>query len=169
MNVSLSVIGKVVKSGNPAEIEIFRDYIEGLTNIEHYSHIVILFWLHKVSPKERLTIKIKPSHDSTPILGIFATRFPARPNPIGLTVVKLVEKKEDMLIVEDFDAEENTPILDVKPYIPKYDQPKGKVILPRWVKKHIQRYNQDDQHFHSFEELIRIVKRYYITANHNVK
>lgn len=162
MKVDLKPIGKVINSDNPAKVKIFKKYIDGLTNIENYSHLVILYWLNKIAPEERLTIKLKPPYDFTPTLGVFATRFPARPNPIGLTIVKLIKREEDVLIVEDLDAEENTPIIDIKPYIPLYDKPKEKVILPKWVKKHVQEHH-GKHHSHSAKEILSMVKKYYLT------
>jgi len=162
MKADLKPIGKVVNSATPTKVKIFKKYLEGLTNIENYSHLVILYWLNKIAPEERLTIKIKPPYDFTPTLGTFATRFPARPNPIGLTVVKLIKREEDVLIVEGLDAEENTPVIDIKPYIPWYDKPKGKVVLPEWVKKHVKRHHAR-HHSHSAKEILNMVKKYYLT------
>jgi tRNA-Thr(GGU) m(6)t(6)A37 methyltransferase TsaA len=94
------------------EIEIFSEYEEGLEGIERYTEIEVIFVFHKSrGPK----LKVKPPHD-TEERGIFATRGPVRPNPIGLTVMELLERKGRFLRVKNIDMIDGTPVLDIKPH-----------------------------------------------------
>ncbi len=165
MELFLKPIGIVVERGERSRIEVFKEYAAGLDHIEKFSHIMILYWLHKVPSELRRTLKLKPRFDYVPLLGVFATRFPARPNPIGVTTVKLAKRKGRILIVQGFDAEEGTPIIDLKPYIPIYDNPHGEVVLPEWVRRGLKEHHHahgDHVHdaFDTFEKIMKMVKVY---------
>jgi tRNA-Thr(GGU) m(6)t(6)A37 methyltransferase TsaA len=115
-----------------SQIIIFDDYIEALTGIEEFSHIIILFWLDKISSKE-LKLKVHPrGRRDFPLLGVFATRSMFRPNPIGLTVVELIKAEHKILEVRGLDAFNLTPVLDIKPY-DFWDMNK-KIKVPKWWK-----------------------------------
>ena len=104
-----------------ATIAIREEFAEALDGIEAYSHLVVLFWFHQ---SERPTsMMVHPRGDpSRPERGIFATRSPVRPNPIGLTVVRLLERCGNELVVRGLDAIDGTPVVDIKPHIqPGYD------------------------------------------------
>jgi formylmethanofuran dehydrogenase subunit E len=105
------------QGGKVSEIEIFVEYAEGLKDIETFSHLHVLYWLHE---SKGYSLSVNTPWDSKPH-GLFATRSPDRPNPIGYSVVKLLERKGNVLKVEGLDAIEGTKILDIKPYIPKID------------------------------------------------
>jgi len=139
-----------------SSIKILKKYARCLEQIEHFSHLVILYWMNKVSEDLRRDLKVKPRHMDTPTLGVFSTRFPARPNPIGVTTVKLLSRKGATLVVEGLDAEDGTPVIDVKPYIPIFDKPSGRVKLPWWVLKHLK--DHDHQHPSSFKEILKLVE-----------
>jgi tRNA-Thr(GGU) m(6)t(6)A37 methyltransferase TsaA len=94
------------------DLEIDEEFAAGLTDIEDFSHIIVLFGFHK---SEGFNLLPTPPHDNTP-RGVFATRSPRRPNPIGMTVLKLLERKHNILHVAGMDMIEDTPILDIKPY-----------------------------------------------------
>jgi tRNA-Thr(GGU) m(6)t(6)A37 methyltransferase TsaA len=94
------------------ELEIFRQYKDGLKNTSGFSHLIIIFVFHKSQGYKLIT---KPLLNSR-LRGVFFTRSPHRPNPIGLTVVKLVGRKGNILRVRGVDMVEGTPILDIKPY-----------------------------------------------------
>jgi len=94
------------------ELEIDEEFVGGLTDIEDFSHIIVLFGFHK---SEGFNLLPTPPHDNTP-RGVFATRSPRRPNPVGMTVLKLLERKHNILRVSGMDMIEGTPILDIKPY-----------------------------------------------------
>jgi tRNA (adenine37-N6)-methyltransferase len=94
------------------EIEIFNEYRAGLRDTEGFSHLIIVFVFHKSQGYKLIT---KPLLDSR-LRGVFSTRSPHRPNPIGLTVVKLISRKGNVLRVAGIDMIEGTPVLDIKPY-----------------------------------------------------
>ncbi|MFX0009559.1 MAG: tRNA (N6-threonylcarbamoyladenosine(37)-N6)-methyltransferase TrmO [Candidatus Hermodarchaeota archaeon] len=117
------------------KIIINKELNDALDGIEDFSHVYIIFWLDKVKFNGYLhrPRKIKDSKD----LGVFATRAPIRPNPNGLTLVKLIKREENNIWVEGLDALDNTPVLDIKPY-PDWDHGMCIVItdfeIPDWIK-----------------------------------
>jgi len=100
--------------GVKGTIELFRDYTAGLKDLEGFSHLILIYHLHLVNHSKLL---VKPFMD-TEERGIFSTRSPVRPNPIGLTTVKLIKISGNILFIEDLDMLDQTPLLDIKPYIP---------------------------------------------------
>ncbi len=103
--------------GIEGNIEMFPDYTAGLADLAGFSHIFLLYHFH-LSRKFSLTVK--PFLDDQ-MRGLFATRAPARPNPIGLSVVRLLSIKNGNLRVQDVDVVDGTPLLDIKPYVPEFD------------------------------------------------
>ena len=103
--------------GIPGRIEIFQEYTAGLADLAGFSHIFILYHFH-LSKKFSLTVK--PFLDDQK-RGLFATRAPSRPNPIGLSVVRLIDITESSLEIQDVDVVDGTPLLDIKPYVPEFD------------------------------------------------
>ena len=106
------------KSEEISQIEVFKEFEEGLKDIEGFSHIIVIYWFHK-SQGYHLLVKT-PWDDS--MHGIFTTRSPHRPCPLGLTVVELVVREKNILKVKGLDAIDDTPLLDIKPYIPDVDE-----------------------------------------------
>lgn len=107
-----------------SEIIIYEEWEECLDGIEDFSHLMIIYWTHK-TPEDGRTIKrVHPAGlKEMPLKGIFATRSPVRPNPIALIAAKLIERKNNILVVEGLDAINNSPVLDIKPHLPSYDSP----------------------------------------------
>ena len=95
-----------------AEIEVFKEYQQGLEDIDGFSHIIIV-WLFNES--EGYSLKVKPLHYEG-LRGVFATRHPNRPNPLGVTIVELLERNGNLLKVKGIDAFDKPPLLDIKPY-----------------------------------------------------
>jgi tRNA-Thr(GGU) m(6)t(6)A37 methyltransferase TsaA len=110
------------------EIEISGQYGEGLKDIDGFSHLILLYWLHSAKANSLL---VKTPWDSKPH-GLFATRSPNRPNPIGFSVVELIEINGNRLKVKGLDALEGTPLLDIKPYLPDIDAKSN--VRVGWVK-----------------------------------
>ena len=106
------------------EIEVFPEYEAGLKDIDGFSHLILLYYFHRV---EGYSLSVKPFLDDTP-KGLFATRYPARPNPIGLSVVRLLERSGNVLQIAEVDVLDGTPLLDIKPYVPQFDERKGATI-----------------------------------------
>ena len=99
-------------------IEIFPEFQEGLVDLDGFSHLILLYHFHRVQ-ETRLTVT--PFLDSHPH-GVFATRAPKRPNSIGLSVVKLLSIEHNILHISHVDILDGTPLLDIKPYVPEFDQ-----------------------------------------------
>jgi len=102
----------------PGTVEIFLEYAAGLRDLDGFSHIILLYHLHKAG-KARLLVT--PFLDTQPH-GVFATRAPVRPNPIGLSVVRLSGIEGNLLSVDGLDILDGSPLLDIKPYIPSFDE-----------------------------------------------
>ena len=101
---------------NTVQIEIYEQFSAGLKSIENADALWIMFWMHRLSESDRSILQAHPRGDmAKEKRGVFALRSPMRPNPIGLTKVKLVERKGNTLIVEGLDALNETPVLDIKP------------------------------------------------------
>jgi tRNA-Thr(GGU) m(6)t(6)A37 methyltransferase TsaA len=131
----LRFIGTVEKAGEEtARIRIFPEYHAGLKGLEGFSHLIVLYWFHlRESKEERSTLTVTPKrHGANVKVGVFASRSPSRPNPIGLCVAELLKIEEYVLTVKGLDASEGSPIIDIKPYIPRADAiPNARV--PEWT------------------------------------
>jgi len=103
--------------GVEGSIEIFPEYTPGLMDLSGFSHIFILYHFHLA---KKYNLAVKPFLDDQK-RGLFATRAPARPNPIGLSVVRLIDITNANLLVRDIDVVDGTPLLDIKPYVPEFD------------------------------------------------
>lgn len=122
-----------------SEIEINKKYRQGLDRLDEFSHITILFWMNQVLSSKRTLLEIHPrDRQDLPLVGIFATRSQMRPNPIGVTTVKLLKINDNILSVQGLDALNRTQVIDIKPFIPN-ESLSYKVITPMWVKKLIDR------------------------------
>ena len=116
-----------------SQVVIAPQLVEALDGIDGFSHIVIIFYLHKVDEDRRSLLKVHPENkEELPLVGVFATRSPVRPNPIGITVVKLLERQENVLKVLGLDAYDGTPVLDVKPYLRRGDLIE-EATMPDWL------------------------------------
>ena len=125
--------------GVEAEIQVFEEYGEALEGIDGYSHLFVLFYMHEVSEEQRNTLKVRPRRfaryglklEDLPLVGVFSVSSPHRPNPIGLTIVRLLQRRDNILKVDGMDAFDGTPVLDLKPYSP--DRCKHEIQLPAWT------------------------------------
>ncbi|MBS7629726.1 tRNA (N6-threonylcarbamoyladenosine(37)-N6)-methyltransferase TrmO [Candidatus Bathyarchaeota archaeon] len=125
--------------GVEAEIEILKEYSEALDGIDGFSHIILIFFMHKVTDEQKATLKARHRRliklgfrlEELPLVGVFCLDSPHRPNPVGLTIVKLLERRGCILKVEGVDAFDGTPILDIKPYTP--DRCIRNIELPPWL------------------------------------
>jgi tRNA-Thr(GGU) m(6)t(6)A37 methyltransferase TsaA len=123
-----------------ADIEILDEYADGLEGIDGFSHLLVFFYLHKIPPENRKRLKIKPrtvtkyglNLEEIPQVGVFCLDAPNRPNPIGLSAVRLLWRKGRLLHVKGIDALNETPVLDIKPYSPA--RRIEKFELPEWYK-----------------------------------
>ena len=119
-----------------SEIVVDSSLTEALDNLDDFSHIIVAYWMHRVTDTGRLPTKVHPrGRQELPLVGLFATRSPHRPNPVGLATVRLLERRDNILKVEGLDAIDGTPVIDIKPYIPGYDSA-ANAKVPQWITKH---------------------------------
>jgi tRNA-Thr(GGU) m(6)t(6)A37 methyltransferase TsaA len=115
------------RSEKISQIEVFKEFEEGLQDVEGFSHIIVIYWFHK---SQGYHLLVKTPWDDI-LHGLFTTRSPHRPCPLGLTVVELVAREKNILKVKGLDAIEGTPLLDIKPYVPPIDE--RSVVKPSWL------------------------------------
>jgi tRNA-Thr(GGU) m(6)t(6)A37 methyltransferase TsaA len=115
--------------GTQSEVHIHKEYQEGLDGLQEFSHIVVVFYLHLSSAH---TLRVHPRGKAElPVVGVFSTRAPVRPTPIGVSVVELLSISGNVLTVKGLDTFDGTPVLDIKPHLPVVSPTK----LPSWVHK----------------------------------
>ncbi|MBU2497639.1 MAG: tRNA (N6-threonylcarbamoyladenosine(37)-N6)-methyltransferase TrmO [Proteobacteria bacterium] len=116
-------------TGIRGRIDLFPEYAPALKDLDGFSHIILLYHFHRVSGSELI---VTPFLDTQP-RGVFATRAPKRPNPIGISVVKLLSVEGATLLIENVDILDGTPLIDIKPYVPEFDhQPADRL---GWLEK----------------------------------
>ena len=98
-------------------VEVHPEYADGLMDIEGFSHIYLFYAFHR---SNGYNLRVKPFLDDQE-RGLFATRYPRRPNPLGISIVRLVFRQDNALTVEGIDVLDGTPLLDIKPYVPDFD------------------------------------------------
>lgn len=117
-----------------SKIVIREDLVQALEGLRGFSHLFIIFWMHQISECRRGKMKVHPrGRRDMPLLGVLATRTPYRPNPLGLTLVELLEMKRNVLTVRGLDAFDGTPILDIKP-VDAWDIAKRAKVPEWWMK-----------------------------------
>jgi len=127
-------IGHVRKSQGRTCIVLDKEYEPGLLGLNGFSHVHVFWWFDRNdTPQARTVLQVHPRGDrKNPLTGVFATRSPRRPNLIALTLCKIVAVNENVLDVEEIDAFDGTPVIDIKPFLPggdTADQPR----VPDWV------------------------------------
>jgi len=134
-----------MSTGNWAQaesrIELNADLAAGLQGLADFSHAVVVFHLHQIPPfdKAKQLLRNPRGMEHLPPVGVFAQRTKFRPNPIGVTPVKLVSIKDNVLTVTGLDAMDGTPVLDVKPFIPEFDSVE-KSKQAEWVPEMLKGY-----------------------------
>jgi tRNA-Thr(GGU) m(6)t(6)A37 methyltransferase TsaA len=117
-----------------AQVVVDERWLPALDGVEEFSHLIILFWLHRI-PREGIELTTHPQgRQDLPSVGIFATRTPYRPNPIGLQVVELESREGNVLTIRGIDAYDGSPVLDIKPYLARGDSVSDTAI-PAWLRK----------------------------------
>jgi tRNA-Thr(GGU) m(6)t(6)A37 methyltransferase TsaA len=119
-----------------SDIVVNSDLTEALDGLDEFSHIIVLYWMHQLPGGRELPLKVHPmGRPELPLTGRFATRSPSRPNPVGQATVRLLERRGNVLKVKGLDAIDGTPVIDIKPYLPRYDSaPNAKA--PKWTTEH---------------------------------
>jgi len=105
------------KSNTKGHVEVLTEYLDALKSLDGFSHIILVYWFHRAKPPKMLQ---KPFLD-TEEHGLFSIRSPSRPNPIGISTVKLISVEGTRLDIEGVDMLDETPLLDIKPFIPEFD------------------------------------------------
>ncbi|KAA0007966.1 MAG: tRNA (N6-threonylcarbamoyladenosine(37)-N6)-methyltransferase TrmO [Thermoplasmata archaeon] len=129
--------------GVKGSIEVFPEYADGLKDLDGFSHIILVYHFH-LSKKPLLMVR--PYMDEE-LHGVFATRAPSRPNPIGISTLHLLRVEKNMLHVEDLDIVDGTPVLDIKPFVPEFDVRKTSRV--GWLEKNLHKLSsvRDDGRF----------------------
>ena len=130
----INPIGVIHKDDEKIWIELLDDYTDGLLGLDGFSHIYVFYWFHENdSPEKRRTLQVHPRKDpQNPLTGVFATHSPRRPNLIALTLCKIESISGNKIHIDDIDAFDGTPVIDIKCYIPG-SVPDEEVQLPDWV------------------------------------
>jgi tRNA (adenine37-N6)-methyltransferase len=133
---SIQSIGQVTKSSGKTTLKIFPKFRDGLLGLNGFSHVLVFYWFDRNdTPEKRATLRVHPrGNKANPLTGVFATRSPFRPNLIGLSVCKIKSVDDAGITVDDIDAFDGSPIIDLKPYIPAIDSVPG-ASVPEWVMK----------------------------------
>jgi tRNA-Thr(GGU) m(6)t(6)A37 methyltransferase TsaA len=107
----------------------------GLLGLEQWSHIWVFYWFDQNdTPEKRFTLQVHPrGNRDNPLTGVFATRSPMRPNLIALSLCRVVSIKGSDIEIESIDAFDQTPVVDIKPYVRGLDRPQGKLNAPKWA------------------------------------
>ena len=129
--------------GIEGTVEVFPEYAEGLKDVEEFSYIILIFHFHL---SKGASLKAMPYMDNK-LHGIFSIRGPSRPNPIGISTVKLVNIKDNILYIQDIDIVDGTPLLDIKPYVPEFDI--RETAKTGWLEKNVHKLptSKDDGRF----------------------
>lgn len=117
-------------SGIKGRIILKEEYTPGLKDLDGFSHLILIYHFHKATEAK---LQIQPFLENV-THGIFAIRAPKRPNPIGFSVVKLISVDKNILEIENIDVLNGTPLLDIKPYVPKFDIFDG--VKSGWLEEH---------------------------------
>jgi len=133
---SIDPIGVVWKTDDGARIEIFDEYRDGLLGLDGFSHMMVFYWFDQNdTPENRKTLQVHPRKDPhNPLTGVFATHSPLRPNLIALTRCKIVAITKNSIDIEEIDAYDGSPVIDIKCYIPASVEDKD-VRQPDWIKE----------------------------------
>ena len=116
-----------------SDIVVDSSLSEALDGLEEFSHIIVLYWMHQIATTGQAPTKVHPrGKQELPLVGLFATRSPNRPNPVGKATVRLLQRQSNILKVEGLDAIDGTPVIDIKPYIPGYDSA-ANTKMPQWI------------------------------------
>jgi tRNA (adenine37-N6)-methyltransferase len=116
-------VGKVVKKSGTALVEIFPQFQDALLGLDGYSHVIVLYWFDRNdTPEKRAILRVHPRRNkANPLRGVFAARSPVRPNLIGFSVCKIEKIQGAKIVLEEIDAFDQTPVIDLKPYRPQKD------------------------------------------------
>jgi tRNA-Thr(GGU) m(6)t(6)A37 methyltransferase TsaA len=133
--MEISPIGKVSRNDSSVVLAIDEEFASGLKQLEHFSHVMVLWWADRTDdPESRRTLTCRPPYAEEHLTGVFACRAEYRPNPIAVTTCRIEEVDEDRgeVVVQDIDALDGSPILDLKAYFPVLDRVR-EAHIPGWL------------------------------------
>jgi tRNA-Thr(GGU) m(6)t(6)A37 methyltransferase TsaA len=138
---SSSMEVRKAQHGVSGHIKIYDQYLDGLTGIEGFSHLIVVAYLHQVTPIQRQVLQVRYRRllhrgvklEQLPLVGVFCSDSPHRPNPVAVTIVELVKREGSQLFVNGLDLFNNTPVLDIKHYTP--NRVIQNISLPQWYKE----------------------------------
>jgi tRNA-Thr(GGU) m(6)t(6)A37 methyltransferase TsaA len=138
-HLAMKPIGHVRKAEDRTLIVLEESYRPGLLGLDGFSHIHVFWWFDRNdTPEKRKVLQVHPMGDrENPLTGVFATRSPMRPNLIAVTLCKIASVRDDVVEVEEIDAFDGTPVLDIKPFLPGHDSVSDAVV-PDWVERAIE-------------------------------
>ena len=134
--ICLNPVGVVKKQGQRAWLEVLPECGPALKGLQDFSHLWVFYWFNKNdNPEDRRTLQVHPRRDpANPLTGVFACRAPVRPNLIGFTACRVIKVEGSVVEVADLDAQDGSPILNLKPYIPSGDAI-PEAVTPGWLKR----------------------------------
>jgi tRNA-Thr(GGU) m(6)t(6)A37 methyltransferase TsaA len=133
VKLSLASLGVVRREGQRTFLVLDQKYAPGLVSLDDFSHVMVFYWCDRNdTPEKRAFLQGYRRNKANPLTGVFATRSPVRPNPIAITTCKIIQIQGNIVEIERIDAFENSPVIDLKPYIPRNDSFPGAKI-PVWV------------------------------------
>ena len=145
MSYLVKPIGVVIKTGELIYLEIRQEYWEATTHLDLFSHAIVLWWIDGMdTPEIRQTILADPPKNKGPVSsGVFSCRSPARPNPIGHTIVKImnIDGITRRILVDHMDANDGSSLIDIKPYLPSSDRVDNAKVAP-WFENLDNRYSK---------------------------
>ena len=143
MELCACVVGTVRKTNDdPVHLEIKPEYWDAVLQLDKFSHIIVLWWItRRDNPADRSNLRDYPPKTTAELSGVFATRSPARPTPIGISVVAVrgIDDANCRIRIDQIDAFDETPIIDIKPYMPSSDRVDDAQV-PEWFKDNVARY-----------------------------
>jgi len=129
-------VGRIEKKDKSVCLRIFDRYTDALKGLDSFSHVLVLYWFDKNdTPEKRSILQVRPrGKKENPLTGVFACRAPTRPNLIALSLCKILSVKDGIVYIDKIDAFDDSPVLDLKPYIPRVDSRTKDIQLPDWLK-----------------------------------
>lgn len=128
-------IGQIRRENDEIWLEVFEPYRAGLLDLEKFSHVTVVWWAHHLDdPESRQILRVRPPYAAEMETGVYSTRSPRRPNPVLMTVCRMLglDAGTGILRLENIDAMDETPVVDLKPYIPVTDRVQ-EVCVPEWM------------------------------------
>ncbi len=142
MTMRVTTIGQILKNDDQIAIDIDPKYWDAALQVDKFSHIIVLWWITgRDNLQDRSNLKDYPPQSDAEMSGVFASRSPARPTPIGHSIVAItgIDNKHHRIEIDQIDAFDGTPVVDIKPYMPSSDRVDD-ARVPSWFKDNVSRY-----------------------------